>query len=49
MKRLRIGLPPLDQLTVDSPVNFAWLDAGRVIAEGRESPVSYTHLRAHET
>ncbi|NMX75625.1 type II secretion system protein GspL [Pseudomonas sp. WS 5532] len=37
MKRLRIGLPPLDQLTVDSPVNFAWLDAGRVIAEGRES------------
>lgn len=37
MKRLRIGLPPLDQLTVDSPVSFAWLDRGLVVTAGRES------------
>ena len=37
MKRLRIGLPPLDQLTVQSHVKFAWLDRGVVIEEGYES------------
>ncbi|MGH8452049.1 type II secretion system protein GspL [Pseudomonas sp.] len=37
MKRLRIGLPPLDQLTVDSRVTFAWLERGVVVAEGQES------------
>lgn len=37
MKRLRIGLPPLDQLSVDSQVQFIWLDRGVVVAEGRES------------
>lgn len=35
MKRLRIGLPPLDQLTVDSVVTFAWLERGVVVAEGQ--------------
>ena len=28
---------------------LAIIDAGRVIAEGSPDPVSYTHLRAHET
>ncbi len=37
MKRLRIGLPPLDQLTADSRVRFAWLERGAVIEEGYES------------
>lgn len=37
MKRLRIGLPPLDQLTADSQVRFAWLERGVVIEEGYES------------
>lgn len=37
MKRLRIGLPPLDQLTAESQVKFAWLDRGVVIEEGYES------------
>uniref|UniRef100_UPI003C7CCE95 type II secretion system protein GspL n=1 Tax=Pseudomonas veronii TaxID=76761 RepID=UPI003C7CCE95 len=37
MKRLRIGLPPLDQLTVDSQVQFAWLERGAVVSEGCES------------
>lgn len=36
MKRLRIGLPPLDQLTVDSPVTFAWVERGTVVSEGQE-------------
>ncbi|WP_248732831.1 type II secretion system protein GspL [Pseudomonas sp. MWU13-2517] len=36
MKRLRIGLPPLDQLTLDSRVTFAWLEHGAVVAEGQE-------------
>lgn len=34
MKRLRIGLPPLDQLSVDSRVTFAWLERGVVVDEG---------------
>ncbi len=34
MKRLRIGLPPLDQLSVDSRVTFAWLERGVVVEEG---------------
>ncbi|WP_455883791.1 type II secretion system protein GspL [Pseudomonas putida] len=37
MKRLRIGLPPLDQLTLESPVKFAWLERGVVIQEGCDS------------
>ena len=37
MKRLRIGLPPLDQLTAQSQVKFVWLDRGGVIEEGYES------------
>jgi general secretion pathway protein L len=37
MKRLRIGLPPLDQLTADSQVRFAWLERGAVVSEGCES------------
>ncbi|MGF6098852.1 type II secretion system protein GspL [Pseudomonas sp. 18175] len=37
MKRLRIGLPPLDQLTADSQVRFAWLDRGVVVEEGTDS------------
>lgn len=38
MKRLRIALPPLDQLTTDSPVQFAWLDrAGQVSQQGESS------------
>ena len=37
MKRLRIGLPPLDQLSVDSPVTFAWLERGAVVAHGQAS------------
>ncbi|MFN3356905.1 MAG: type II secretion system protein GspL [Pseudomonas sp.] len=36
MKRLRIGLPPLAQLSVDSQVTFAWLERGAVVSEGRE-------------
>ncbi|NVZ21834.1 type II secretion system protein GspL [Pseudomonas costantinii] len=36
MKRLRIGLPPLNQLTVESQVKFAWLERGVVVAEGQE-------------
>lgn len=34
MKRLRIGLPPLDQLSAESQVKFAWLERGVVIDEG---------------
>ena len=37
MKRLRIGLPPLDQLSADSQVTFAWLERGVVIDEGYAS------------
>ena len=37
MKRLRIGLPPLAQLSVDSPVQFAWLERGVVVSAGCES------------
>ncbi|MGK9418664.1 type II secretion system protein GspL [Pseudomonas cedrina] len=37
MKRLRIGLPPLDQLSAESQVKFAWLDRGVVIEEGYAS------------
>ncbi|MEX5495713.1 type II secretion system protein GspL [Pseudomonas asgharzadehiana] len=37
MKRLRIGLPPLADLTVDSRVTFAWLERDRVVCEGHES------------
>ncbi|KMT52266.1 type II secretion system protein GspL [Pseudomonas fildesensis] len=36
MKRLRISLPPLDQLTAESRVKFAWLDRGVVVGEGHE-------------
>ena len=36
MKRLRIGLPPLDQLDAQSQVTFAWLDRGVVVAEGQQ-------------
>jgi general secretion pathway protein L len=37
MKRLRIGLPPLDELSVDSQVTFAWLERGVVVDEGHAS------------
>lgn len=37
MKRLRIGLPPLDQLTFDSPLKCVWLLRGVVIEEGYRS------------
>ncbi|MGY2375612.1 type II secretion system protein GspL [Pseudomonas sp. SDO524_S393] len=37
MKRLRIGLPPLEQLTADSHVSYAWLERGAVVEEGRAS------------
>lgn len=37
MKRLRIALPPLDQLGAESQVKFAWLDRGVVVSEGHES------------
>ncbi|WP_248751908.1 type II secretion system protein GspL [Pseudomonas sp. MWU15-20650] len=37
MKRLRIGLPPLDQLNADSPVHVAWLEGGVVVSQGCES------------
>lgn len=38
MSRLRIALPPLDQLSVESLVQFVRLDrAGRVVGEGRSS------------
>jgi len=37
MKRLRIGLPPLDQVNAESRVKFAWLDRGVVVSEGHES------------
>lgn len=37
MKRLRIGLVPLAQLTAQSQVRFAWLDRGVVVDEGTES------------
>ncbi|ETK18883.1 type II secretion system protein GspL [Pseudomonas sp. FH1] len=37
MKRLRIGLPPLDQLTAESQVTFAWLERGVVVEEGYSS------------
>jgi len=38
MKRLRIGLPPLDELTTESQVQFAWLDrAGQVSQQGQGS------------
>lgn len=37
MKRLRIGLPPLAELSLDSPVTFAWLERGVVVDEGHAS------------
>ncbi|UII73658.1 type II secretion system protein GspL [Pseudomonas sp. HN11] len=37
MKRLRIRLPPLDQLTAESQVTFAWLERGVVVEEGYSS------------
>ncbi|KAA0942641.1 type II secretion system protein GspL [Pseudomonas sp. ANT_H14] len=38
MNRLRIALPPLDQLSAESPVQFAWLDrAGQVSRQGQSS------------
>ncbi|QDH64881.1 type II secretion system protein GspL [Pseudomonas azotoformans] len=37
MKRLRIALPPLDQVSAESQVKFAWLERGVVVAEGQES------------
>jgi len=46
MKRLRIGLPPLDQLTAQSQVRFAWLDRGAVVEEGRASLAQLGKTRA---
>lgn len=38
MSQLRIALPPLAELTLDSPVAFAWLDRqGQVTQEGQSS------------
>ncbi|MGY1950599.1 type II secretion system protein GspL [Pseudomonas pergaminensis] len=37
MKRLRIGMPPLDQLSAESLVRFAWLERGVVVEEGSQS------------
>ena len=37
MKRLRIALPPLAELRVDSRVKWAWLERGAVVREGHES------------
>lgn len=45
MKRLRIGLPPLDQLTADSQVRFAWLERGAIIEEGYGSLVQLAKSR----
>ena len=46
MKRLRIGLPPLDQLTAQSQVRFAWLERGVVVNEGCESLAQLGKARA---
>ncbi len=46
MKRLRIGLPPLNQLTAQSQVRFAWLDRGAVVEEGRASLAQLGKTRA---
>ncbi len=49
MSRLRIALPPLDQLDVESQVQFVRLDrAGRVTDEGRSSlaQLGQTHKKA---
>ena len=46
MKRLRIGLPPLDQLTAESQVRFAWLDRGVVVQEGTDSLAQLSKARA---
>ena len=46
MKRLRIGLPPLDQLTAQSQVRFAWLERGVVVNEGCESLAQLGKTRA---
>jgi len=49
MKRLRIGLPPLDQLSAESEVKFVWLDRGVVVAEGHESLIQLSkHRQAAE-
>ncbi|WP_460136693.1 type II secretion system protein GspL [Pseudomonas sp. S1_E04] len=37
MKRLRIALPPLAELSVDSRVTYAWLERGAVVSHGQES------------
>ena len=37
MKRLRIALPPLAELSVDSRVKWAWWERGTVASEGHES------------
>ncbi|QHF44524.1 type II secretion system protein GspL [Pseudomonas sp. S35] len=34
MKRLRIALPPLAELSLDSQVAFAWLERGAVVSDG---------------
>ena len=46
MKHLRIGLPPLDQLTAQSQVRFAWLERGVVVNEGCESLAQLGKTRA---
>lgn len=46
MKHLRIGLPPLDQLTAQSQVRFAWLDRGVVVEEGSQSLAQLSKTRA---
>jgi general secretion pathway protein L len=47
MKRLRIALPPLDELTAESPVQFAWLDrAGQVSQQGQGSLMQWANAQA---
>jgi general secretion pathway protein L len=45
MKRLRVGLPPLDQLSAESSVSFAWVDRGAVVEEGRTSLAQLAAMR----
>ncbi|MFP5495938.1 MAG: type II secretion system protein GspL [Gammaproteobacteria bacterium] len=47
MKRLRIGLPPLDELTTESQVQFAWLDrAGQVSQQGEGRLAQWANTQA---
>jgi general secretion pathway protein L len=46
MKRLRIALPPLDELNTESPVQFAWLDrAGQVSQQGQGSLAQWANTQ----